>query len=87
VVFTLGGRVRARFPVLLQWPLAVSVWSCSVVCGGLYASTLWFYGFENWVFTISMLCTVGLASGSTISFTPNFRLLWFTSSCCSFPPL
>jgi signal transduction histidine kinase/ActR/RegA family two-component response regulator len=76
VVFTLGGRVRARFPVLLQWPLAVSVWSCSVVCGGLYASTLWFYGFENWVFTISMLCTAGLASGSTISFTPNFRLLW-----------
>jgi signal transduction histidine kinase/CheY-like chemotaxis protein len=75
-VFALGGSVRARFPVLLQWPLAVSVWSCSLVCGGLYAGTLWFYGFENWTFTIAMLCTVGLASGSTISFTPNFRLLW-----------
>jgi signal transduction histidine kinase/ActR/RegA family two-component response regulator len=76
VLFALGGSVRARFPVLSQWPLAVSVWSCSVVCGGLYAGTLWFYGFENWTFTIAMLCTVGLASGSTISFTPNFRLLW-----------
>jgi signal transduction histidine kinase/ActR/RegA family two-component response regulator len=43
--------------------------------GLLYVTTLRFYGFENWTFTFLMLCLAGTASGSTISYTPNFKLL------------
>jgi signal transduction histidine kinase/ActR/RegA family two-component response regulator len=43
--------------------------------GLLYVTTLRFYGFENWTFTLVMLCLAGTASGSTISYTPNFKLL------------
>jgi signal transduction histidine kinase/ActR/RegA family two-component response regulator len=56
-------------------PFVVSVWMCSAVCGALYASAIWFYGFENWTTIVVMLFIVGISSGSTISFIPDFRLL------------
>ena len=54
---------------------AVSVGLTAGACGLLHASALWRYGHNNWTFTLTMLWIVGIASGSTISFTPNFRLL------------
>jgi hypothetical protein len=41
----------------------------------LYVAALWCYGFTNWTFTVLMIWVVGIASGSTIWFTPNFSLL------------
>ncbi len=43
--------------------------------GLLYASVLWYYGFTNWAFAITMMWLVGCASGATISFTPSFKVL------------
>ena len=62
---------RARFRL---W-IALTVALASGTSGFLYASALWFYGFENWTFTIVMLWIVGSASGGTISFTPDSGLL------------
>ena len=62
---------RARLRLLITGTVAVSAGTS----GFLYASALWFYGFENWTFTIVMLSIVGFASGGTISFTPDSRLL------------
>lgn len=33
------------------------------------------YGFSSWTFSLTMLWMAGIASGSTISFTPSFRFL------------
>ena len=54
---------------------AISVCLSAGASGVLHASALWRYGHNNWTFTVTMLWVVGIASGSTISFTPNFRLL------------
>jgi hypothetical protein len=54
---------------------ATSVCLSAGASGVLHASALWRYGHNNWTFTVTMLWVVGIASGSTISFTPNFRLL------------
>jgi hypothetical protein len=37
--------------------------------------SLEFYGFQSWTFTIVTLWIVGVASGSTISLTPYFKVL------------
>jgi signal transduction histidine kinase/CheY-like chemotaxis protein len=42
--------------------------------GFLFANALRFYGFENWTFILMLTWSVGVASGATISFTPNFKL-------------
>lgn len=41
----------------------------------LYFSTVRFYGFEDWTFTVLQIWIVGGASGATIVFTPALRLL------------
>ena len=70
-----GERVHALPPGRLDLLLAVAVGVPSVATGVIHASALWFYGFESWPFVITMLWTVGCASGSTISFTPDLFLL------------
>jgi signal transduction histidine kinase/CheY-like chemotaxis protein len=42
--------------------------------GVLFATTVTFYGVEQWTFTIVMIWTMGAASGATVIFTPN---LWW----------
>jgi signal transduction histidine kinase/CheY-like chemotaxis protein len=70
-------RLYAVHRWLFMGPFVVSVWICSAVCGGLYASAIRFYGFENWTSILVMLFIVGISSGSTVSFIPDFRLLAF----------
>jgi len=60
---------------LLNGLYAAGVLSASAAVGILHASSIRFYGFESWTFTTLMFCTVGIASGSSISFTPSIRLL------------
>ena len=71
-VFRRGGNLRHRMVIGLT---AMSVCLSAGGSGLLHASALWRYGHSNWTFTVTMLWVVGIASGSTISFTPNFRLL------------
>ena len=59
----------------LHWLFIANVWLVSGCSGLLFATDLWFYGFESWTFTILMLCVVGMSSGGTISFTPSLGLL------------
>ena len=83
-IFTTGARIvlmmlRERLhefrPAARKTLLALTVGTASGASGILYASTLHWYGFENWTFTITMLWIVGQAAGATVSFTPSFRLL------------
>jgi signal transduction histidine kinase/ActR/RegA family two-component response regulator len=72
-------RLRERFetlrPEFRNVALAAVVALPSSAAGLIHASALWYYGFESWPYVITMLWIVGCTSGSTISFTPNFRLL------------
>ncbi len=68
-------RIRGLSHRTVMGLTAVSVCLSAGASGLLHASALWRYGHSNWTFTVTMLWVVGIASGSTISFTPNFRLL------------
>jgi diguanylate cyclase (GGDEF)-like protein len=71
-LFRWRGSLHHRIVIGLT---AISVFLSAGASGVLHASALWRYGYSNWTFTVTMLWVVGIASGSTISFTPNFRLL------------
>jgi len=71
----LGERVHMLRPGFREAALGATVGLPSAAAGFVHASALWFYGFESWPYVITMLWIVGCASGSTISFTPSFRLL------------
>ncbi len=72
-------KVRERqltaAPSLLRFLIVFTVTLSTATAGLLYGGTLWYYGFENWNFTVVMLWTVGTSCGATISFTPDIRLL------------
>ena len=68
-------RIHTLHPGFLSAAFALAVGMPSAAAGVVHASALWFYGFESWPYVITMLWIVGCASGSTISFTPSFRLL------------
>jgi hypothetical protein len=68
-------RIYAARPALLTGLAVLSTFLGPGSSGLLFASALRFYGFENWTFTLTLLWSVGVASGSTISYTPNFKLL------------
>ena len=70
-----GGRLYARRPGLFQVGVYISGIIYSATTGLLCAHSLMSYGFEDWTSTITMVWTVGGASGGTISFTPNLPLL------------
>ncbi len=83
-VFTTGARVALmlarhrlhRFrPRVLHLIFALTVAAASLASGFLYASTLWWYGLENWTFTSTMVWIIGQVAGATVSFTPSFMLL------------
>ncbi len=67
--------IYAAGPELLVGLAALSTVLGTGASGLLFCSTLRSYGFENWTFTLTLLWSVGVASGSTISYTPNFKLL------------
>jgi diguanylate cyclase (GGDEF)-like protein len=59
----------------LWTPLLAALFLTSGAASLLYASALWHYGLESWTFILLLIQVVGIATGSTISFTPNFALL------------
>jgi signal transduction histidine kinase/CheY-like chemotaxis protein len=52
--------------------LNIGMIACAI--GLLYASIIWLYGYESWVFTIVMIWITGTAAGSTTTFAPTRRL-------------
>ncbi len=77
VVFIRFRETLAGNTWLLSWLLNWNVCMTSGISGFVYVSMLRFYGFESWSFAVTMQWIVGIASGSTISFTPTSRLLRF----------
>jgi signal transduction histidine kinase/CheY-like chemotaxis protein len=77
---TVAAVVRERFyrknPLLFYRVMFASVPAVSTCSGVLYLCAVQFYGLESWTFAIVMMFMVGIASGSTISMTPNFKLLF-----------
>jgi diguanylate cyclase (GGDEF)-like protein len=67
----LATQPRAR----LWIPLLAALFLTSGAASLLYASALWHYGLESWTFILLLIQVVGIATGSTVSFTPNFPLL------------
>jgi signal transduction histidine kinase/AmiR/NasT family two-component response regulator len=68
-------RIYAVRPGLLAGLEALTIFMASGASGLVFANALSSYGFENWMFTLMLIWSVGRASGSTISFAPSFRLL------------
>lgn len=68
-------RIHTLRQGFLSTAFVLAVGLPSAAAGVVHASALWLYGFESWPYVITMLWIVGCASGSTISFTPSFRLL------------
>jgi signal transduction histidine kinase/ActR/RegA family two-component response regulator len=68
-------RMYAIHPRFLIWPVGLSLFLVSTSTGLIYASTPWFYGLENWTFTIVMGFVVGTTATSVMSLTPNISLL------------
>ncbi|HEV3041801.1 MAG TPA: ATP-binding protein [Candidatus Angelobacter sp.] len=68
-------RMYAAYPELLAWTGILTVVLSSGASGLVFANALGSYGFENWMFTLMLIWSVGRVSGSTISFAPSFKLL------------
>lgn len=64
---------RGRSAFIL--PLFVSLGLSGGAAGFLILTIAMKYGFSSWTFSLIMLWIAGIASGSTISFTPSFRFL------------
>ncbi len=75
ILKALGGAVHDRSTRQMSALLLLGVAPISASTGLLHAGALWFYGFENWVFTVTTMWIIGIASGSTISFTPTLWLM------------
>jgi signal transduction histidine kinase/AmiR/NasT family two-component response regulator len=75
VTVTWRERLYDIHPRLLVWPVGVSLFLVSTSTGLIYASTPWFYGLENWTFTIVMGFVVGTTATSVMSLTPNLTFL------------
>lgn len=56
-------------------PLLVSICLSGGAGGFLLLNAAMNYGFSSWTFTVTLLWMAGIASGSTISFTPSFPFL------------
>jgi signal transduction histidine kinase/CheY-like chemotaxis protein len=70
-------QMYSAHPEVLTWIGSLTVALSSGASGLVFANALASYGFENWMFTLMLIWSVGRASGSTISFAPSFRLLQF----------
>ena len=77
-------ETEARRTWILLWVL---VCLGAILLGCVFMSTAIFYGFESWTFAITALWTMGIATGSTISFTPNLRLMYANISGLLLPSI
>jgi diguanylate cyclase (GGDEF)-like protein len=65
---------RGRRPFIVA--LVVSLCLSGGAAGFLLLTVAMNYGFSSWTFSLTMLWMAGIASGSTISFTPSFPFLF-----------
>jgi diguanylate cyclase (GGDEF)-like protein len=74
-VSRLRERLYSRSRIAFILPLVVSLGLSGSAAGFLLLTVAMKYGFSSWTFSLTMLWLAGIASGSTISFTPNFGFL------------
>jgi diguanylate cyclase (GGDEF)-like protein len=74
-VHLLRNPIYARGRTAFTVPLLASIFLSGCALGFLLLTVSMEYGFSSWTFTITMLWMAGVASGSTVSFTPSFPLL------------
>ena len=80
-------RLRGR-RVGADWTRALvyaSVCAGAGLLGLVFMTTALFYGFASWTFAITALWTMGIATGSTISFTPDLHLMSANVGCLLLP--
>lgn len=77
--------ITAFHPGLLVGVGALTVAMGSGASGVLLAGAVRFYGFEAWPFTVTLLFCLGVAAGSTVTFTPSFALLQLNLSALLLP--
>ena len=87
VVGLLHERIHKRRPGLMPWLAAFSICLGSGATGFSFASSLWLYGFESWVFALMLIWTIGAVSGAAVAFAPNFKLFQFHTFLLSVPVL
>lgn len=68
-------QLYARGRKALMVPLFVSIGMSGGAAGFFLLNVAMNYGFSRWTFTVILMWMAGIASGSTISFTPNFPFL------------
>ncbi len=88
-VFVAAARPRMFLRARNRWTLmfAAAQLIAPVSCGALYAFILVHYGFTSWPFIVMLMWSVGIVSGSLVSFTPNQTLLRMHVLAVLGPPL
>ena len=74
-VFLLRERLYARSRLWVLAPLYVSIVLSAGTLGIAHVAILHAYGLSSWTYSLVMMWMLGITTGSTISFTPNFTML------------
>jgi len=87
-VFLLWCAHHARLPLRRHWlpVLLLTIPAVAGVTGWLAAAGLHWYGFGSWTFSLVMLWVIGIACGSTITFTPNRCMMYLNIAFVLGPP-
>jgi diguanylate cyclase (GGDEF)-like protein len=75
LVFALRERLYAHGRRWMVVPLFLTMALSSGTAGVLFLNIMRSSGLSNWTFTMMLMWILGIAAGSTVSFTPSFSLL------------
>lgn len=86
--FLLWCARHARLPLRRYWMplLLATIPAVAGTTGWLSLAVLRWYGFGTWTFTMVMLWLIGIACGSTITFTPNRCMMYLNIAMLLGPP-
>jgi diguanylate cyclase (GGDEF)-like protein len=87
-LFLLWCAQHARLPLRRYWMpvLLATIPAVAGTTGWLSLGVLRWYGFGTWTFTTVMLWLIGIACGSTITFTPNRCMMYLNIALLLGPP-
>ena len=79
---------HARLPLRRYWMLLLlaTIPAVAGTTGCLSLAVLHWYGFGTWTFSMVMLWLIGIACGSTITFTPNRCMMYLNIAMLLGPP-
>lgn len=74
-LYVLRNRLYSHGRRWMTVPLFLSMTLSAGTAGLLFLNIMKSYGLSNWTFTVMLMWLLGIAAGSTVSFTPSFSLL------------